>query len=112
MPRYTKSVFLAEKAVKDEHNGRPDRKNKASCPPASEIAAHRPDTLPESDLLPFVVPNDTQGKKGHKMPRINMAFYPENHAWLKTRSRQLGLTITDYVNALVTKSRVDDRDPF
>ena len=112
MSRYAKSVFLVRKSVKDEHDVHPAHKNTASCPPASESTSHKPEALSDSDLLPFVVPNDTQGRKGHKMPRINLAFYPDNHAWLKTRSRQLGLTMTDYVNALVTKSRLDDRDSY
>lgn len=50
----------------------------------------------------------TQGKKGHKAPRINMAFSPENHAWIKTRSRQLGISATDFVNTILERERLKE----
>ena len=40
----------------------------------------------------------TQGKKGQKAPRINMAFSPDVHRWIKTYSRQQGQTATELVN--------------
>lgn len=43
----------------------------------------------------------TQGKKGHKAPRINMAFTPENHEWLKTHSKQLGISATELANEAI-----------
>ena len=48
----------------------------------------------------------TQGRKGHKAPRINMAFSPENHAWIKTRSKQLGITATELVNSIIERERL------
>lgn len=47
----------------------------------------------------------TQGKKGHKLPRINMAFSPDNHTFIKKRSRQLGISATDFVNILIDAER-------
>lgn len=47
----------------------------------------------------------TQGKKGHKAPRINMAFSPENHEWIKTRSRQIGISATEFVNTIIERER-------
>lgn len=49
----------------------------------------------------------TQGKKGHKAPRINMAFSPENHEWIKTKSRQLGISATELVNTIIERQRLD-----
>ena len=48
----------------------------------------------------------TQGRKGHKAPRINMAFSPDNHAWIKTRSRQLGISATEFVNTILDNERM------
>lgn len=48
----------------------------------------------------------TQGRKGHKAPRINMAFSPDNHAWIKTRSRQLGMSATEFVNSILDQERL------
>ena len=47
----------------------------------------------------------TQGKKGHKAPRINMAFSPEVHAWIKTASRQQGISATEFVNNILSKEK-------
>lgn len=49
---------------------------------------------------------ETQGRKGHRAPRINMAFSPENHEWIKTRSRQLGMSATEFVNTILTNERL------
>lgn len=43
----------------------------------------------------------TQGRKGQKAPRINMAFHPEVHKWIKTRSKQLGISATELVNGIL-----------
>lgn len=47
----------------------------------------------------------TQGKKGHKAPRINMAFSPDVHAWIKTASRQQGISATEFVNNILRKEK-------
>ena len=48
----------------------------------------------------------TQGKKGCKAPRINMAFTPDNHRFLKREARKSGMTITQYCNQIITKYRI------
>ncbi len=47
----------------------------------------------------------TQGKKGQKLPRINMAFQPSNLEYLQIISRIAGVSITEYVNRLVVADR-------
>lgn len=47
----------------------------------------------------------TQGKKGQKLPRINMAFSLENLEYLQIISRVSGVSITEYVNRLVMADR-------
>ena len=47
----------------------------------------------------------TQGKKGQKLPRINMAFSLENLEYLQIISRVSGVSITEYVNRLVLADR-------
>ena len=59
------------------------------------------------DYTPSIEFGATQGKKGHKAPRINMAFSPENHEWIKKRSRQLGISATEFVNAILTRERTN-----
>lgn len=48
----------------------------------------------------------TQGRKGQKLPRINMAFQKENLEYLQIISRIEGKSITDYVNKLVESDRI------
>ena len=45
----------------------------------------------------------TQGRKGKRLPRINMAFTLENYEFLRVHSRINGLTMTEYVNSLIEK---------
>ena len=47
----------------------------------------------------------TQGKKGMKMPRINMAFSPSNIDFVRIMAAIKGQTMTQYVNALLDKER-------
>jgi DNA-directed RNA polymerase subunit F len=47
----------------------------------------------------------TQGKKGQKLPRINMALQTSNLEYLQLISRIEGKSITEYVNNLVEQDR-------
>ena len=76
-----------------------------------EQEVHTTNTKPVHEVLEDYTPSiefgATQGKKGHKAPRINMAFSPENHEWIKKRSRQLGISATEFVNAILTRERTN-----
>lgn len=48
----------------------------------------------------------TQGRKGNKMKRINMAFSDENHEWITKESRRRGISATQYVNDLIAAARL------
>lgn len=48
----------------------------------------------------------TQGRKGQKLPRINLAFSIVNHAYVTKTSRRQGLSITAYINRLVDADRL------
>lgn len=47
----------------------------------------------------------TQGKKGQKLPRINLGFSTENHEFLRKESRRQGLTITAFINEILDERR-------
>jgi hypothetical protein len=44
---------------------------------------------------------NTQGKKGQKLPRINMAFQHENLEYLQVMSGFENISITQFVNKLI-----------
>lgn len=47
--------------------------------------------------------NETRGKKGAKLPRINMAFSTANHEYIKLESRRRGISATEFVNWLISE---------
>lgn len=47
----------------------------------------------------------TQGRKGCKAPRINMAFSTENYEYIRLCSRATGMSLTDYTNAVIDAYR-------
>ena len=44
----------------------------------------------------------TQGRKGCKAIRINMAFTPENHEFIKIMAKASGKTMTEFTNLVIT----------
>ena len=48
-----------------------------------------------------------KGKKETKELRINMAFDPDNYEYIRILARVTGKTLTDFVNDIVTKSRLE-----
>lgn len=49
----------------------------------------------------------TQGRKGCKAIRINMAFWTDNHDFIKTMARISGKTMTEYTNMVIQKYRTE-----
>ena len=47
----------------------------------------------------------TQGRKGCKAIRINMAFTPENHEFIKIMAKISGKTMTEFANLVVERYR-------
>ena len=49
----------------------------------------------------------TQGRKGCKAVRINMAFTPENHEFIKVLSKATGHTMTEFTNIVIAAYRTE-----
>ena len=47
----------------------------------------------------------TQGRKGCKAIRINMAFTPENHEFIKVMAKISGQTMTEFANLAIERYR-------
>lgn len=54
----------------------------------------------------------TQGRKGCKATRINMAFTPENHEFIKTMARISGQTMTEFANLVIERYRTEHPDLY
>ncbi len=54
----------------------------------------------------------TQGRKGCKSSRINMAFWTENYHFVKTMARISGQTMTEYVNRILDEYRKEHSETY
>lgn len=54
----------------------------------------------------------TKGRKECRMVRINMAFTPVVHDYIKTMARVRGESITDFTNYIFTKSMADNAELY
>ena len=54
----------------------------------------------------------TQGRKGCKAVRINMAFPPEMHDFIRTMARVRGESITDFTNHVFAQYMKDNADLY
>ena len=54
----------------------------------------------------------TQGRKGCKAIRINMAFTPENHEFIKVMATISGKTMTEFANLVIEQYRTEHPEIF
>lgn len=54
----------------------------------------------------------TQGRKGCKAIRINMAFTPENHQFIKVLSKVTGKSMTEFTNFVIEKYREEHPETY
>lgn len=51
----------------------------------------------------------TQGRKGEKLKRINLAFTDENYEYVRLESRRRGKNITEFVNGILEEYKMSDK---
>lgn len=54
----------------------------------------------------------TQGRKGCKAVRINMAFTPENYDYIRVMARMTGKTMTSFANLAIEKYREQNQELY
>ena len=54
----------------------------------------------------------TQGRKGCKLPRINMAFTPENYEYIRVLARITGKSMTEFTNCICDEYREKHHDLY
>lgn len=54
----------------------------------------------------------TQGRKGCKATRINMAFTPDNHEFIKIMAKISGQTMTEFTNLVIERYRTEHPEIF
>lgn len=81
---------------------------------AAEEPKHteRKDDYTEVETAFYMANGKTSGRKGLKLPRINMAFTPEAYEYVKTMSRASGKTMTDFVNTMIESNIKRNRKEY
>lgn len=69
-------------------------------------------TYTEQEKAEFLRTLNTAGKKGVKLPRINLAFSPEVYEFIKTMSRVRGENLTEFVNMVLQEYMEEHRDIY
>ena len=69
-------------------------------------------TYTEQEQREFMEAGKTKGRKGCKAIRINMAFTPEVHEYIKVMARVRGESITDFVNAVFARHMADNAETY
>ena len=54
----------------------------------------------------------TSGKKGIKLPRINLAFTPANYEFVKIMAQVRGQNLTEFVNDMLREARESHADLY
>lgn len=69
-------------------------------------------TYTEQEQQQFREEGKTKGRKGCKAIRINMAFTPDVHDYIKTMARVRGESITDFTNYIFARSMEENREIY
>ena len=79
--------------------------------PAQEARKQRK-TYTEQEAAEMLQNMQTSGRKGLKLPRINLAFSPELHDYITTMSRVSGENLTQFVNHVLQEHMEAHRDVY
>lgn len=80
--------------------------DKATAAPQEKPTASKAEQLERMEAL------RTAGKKGCKAIRINMAFTPSNHRFIKIVSKATGDSMTETVNKILAAYRAEHAETF
>ena len=66
----------------------------------------------EQEKQEYMQQGKTTGRKGLKMPRINLAFAPDIYEYIQIMSRVTGQSMTDYVNTILRQYMEEHQDIY
>ena len=124
MARKRSSSFGADEGLFDNFSSHPTQQVQDQPHTHDTHEVHEAYEVPGKDIVPPVhvaqevhqvqemMPGrelgSTQGKKGQKLRRINMAFSDHNHSYITYESRRRGLSATAFVNLIIDEYRRND----
>lgn len=69
-------------------------------------------TYSEQEAAKYLRDMKTSGRKGLKLPRVNLAFAPDIYDYIQTMSRVTGMNMTDFTNYVVRQYMEEHRDLY
>jgi len=69
-------------------------------------------TYTAQEAAEFLQDMKTTGRKGVKLPRINLAFSPDVYDYIKTMSKAAGLSYTEFVNIVLQEHKENHTDTY
>lgn len=70
------------------------------------------ETAPPEEAAQRKAERKTQGRKGVKLPRINLALSSENYDYVRVMARMTGQTQIDFVNFIIDKHRTEHPEQY
>lgn len=86
----------------------------AAVQDAQEIKEERKPrrTYTEEEKKQLIEEMKTAGRKGVKLPRINLAFSGSNYEYVQIMSRVCGMNLTEFVNKALREHKQDHHDLY
>lgn len=95
----------------DEATAAPDQQEEQQAQEVPQPRRPRK-TYTEQEGQQFIAAGKTQGRKGLKAVRINMAFTPEVYDYIKTLSRVRGESIQKFTEYIFARSMDENREIY
>ena len=109
-----KTTDFTGNAGKDKDNRVMDTIQEVTSEPApAEIPRRsRNEAYTEEEIQTARAQGRTQGRKGVKAVRINMAFAPDVHQYIKVMARARGESVTEFTNFVFRQSMQQNADLY
>ena len=66
----------------------------------------------EEEAREMRIANTTQGRKGCRLHRLNLALSDDMYDYVRTMARASGLTITDYMQRIVSRHMAENTELY
>lgn len=86
----------------------------ATAEPEQETQQKRKErkTYSKQEAQEFIEELKTSGRKGLKIPRINMGFSPTIYEYIQTMARVSGITMTEFVNIALKQHMEEHKEVY
>lgn len=106
------AMFTAEPEQEAEQE--PETQEAPEVPEVQEAPAAQKTrkTYTQEEAKKYLEEMRTTGRKGLKLPRLNMAFVPDIYEYINVMSRVRGESMTQFVNAVLRQHMEEHQDIF